>query len=612
MTEEKPLLRILSCGSVDDGKSTLIGRMLYDLGVLYEDQLAFLEKERTADGRPDFSGLLDGLLAEREQAITIDVAYRSFRTPARRYIVADAPGHEQYTRNMVTGASKADAALLLIDATRAKDGLLPQTVRHSIVCAMLGVPHIIVAVNKMDLAGYSEDVFKAIEAEYLDRIKNLSFRSVSCIPVSALGGDNICFSSANMPWYQGLAVLDILEALDTAPMPQTAFCMPVQGVSRQGTNRWLMGTVLSGTVRVGDKVCLSPSGRTGTIERLADMSGDLATAQTEQAVNIKLAEDVDVGRGEVLFSPDYPLEEADQIAAKIIWLNDPHLALGRSYFFRLGTAEAWATVTELSYKIDLNTLAETPSKELRPNDVGRIKLSLDRKLPMMPYAKSRDLGGFLLIDRISGSTLGAGMVDYVLHRSHSVFPHAFELSKEAFAAQKSQKPCVVWLTGLSASGKSTVANLTAKLLYAKGFHVYTLDGDNLRSGLNRDLGFTEADRVENIRRASEVAKLMADAGLVVLASFISPYRTDRMAIRERFPPGEFFEIFVDTPLEICESRDSKGLYAKARAGVLPHFTGISAPFEQPENPDLHMDGMRAPELLAQELVEFITKEIQSA
>lgn len=608
--EGKTLLRVLSCGSVDDGKSTLIGRILHDCGVLYEDQLALLEKERTAEGLPDFSCLLDGLLAEREQAITIDVAYRSFTTDRRRYIVADAPGHEQYTRNMVTGASRADIALLLVDAIRAGQGLLPQTIRHTLISAMMGIPDIIVAVNKMDCCDYSRDVFNAIKSEYRKRVSSLDFRSMTIIPISALQGDNVCRPSKKMPWYDGPVLLDVLETTEPRQGEKQPFRMPVQWVARRHGFRGLSGTIVAGSVKVGDKVALEPSSMSSTVQSIVGQSGECEFAESEDAVCIQLADDIDISRGEMVVDAVNKPEVADQFAARIIWLNEPYLVSGRSFLFRMGTADATATITELSSRLQLNTLTEESAKELHPNDVGRVKLFIDRPLPFAPYSQNRDLGGFLLVDRISGNTVGAGMIDFALRRSQSIFWHESELNQQAHASQKNQKPCALWFTGLSASGKSTVANLAAKILHAKGKHIYILDGDNLRYGLNKDLGFTESDRAENIRRASEVARLMTDAGLVVLAAFISPYREDRVAIRDRFPAGEFVEIFVDTPLEICASRDPKGLYKKAFAGELPNFTGVTAPFEPPQNPDLRLDGTLPPEQLAETVVDFYLKSRQ--
>ena len=604
----KPLLRLLSCGSVDDGKSTLIGRILHDCGTLYEDQLALLEKELTPEGLPDFSALLDGLLAEREQAITIDLAYRTFRTAARRYLVADAPGHEQYTRNMVTGASRADAALLLIDAVRSRNGLLPQTIRHSMVAALMGVPHLVVAVNKMDCRGYDQAAFTALERDYRERTRNLNFASIHCVPVSALRGDNVCRLSPAMSWYQGPTLLDILENLEVERPSDGGFRLPVQWVARGPEFRGLAGTIISGSVKVGQKVFLSPSGLSGTVKRLADWSGDRPEAGAEEAVCLQLSEDLDVGRGEVLSSPDDRPETGNHLSARVVWFHDSPLVAGRTYLFRQGTATARATVSELSAKISLETLGEIPARELVENDLGVVKLRLDRKLALAPYEQSRDLGGFILVDPLSGATLGAGLINFVLRRSHNLFPHDFTLDAKAQAAQKGQKPRVLWFTGLSASGKSTLAQSAAKNLHGRGRHVYILDGDNLRCGLNQDLGFSEADRAENIRRASEVAKLMTEAGLIVLACFISPYRQDRQAARALFPPGAFLEIFVDTPLSVCVARDAKGLYARALDGHLPGFTGINAPFEAPEQPDLRLDGRLSVEELTRQVLEFLDEK----
>ncbi|SBW03849.1 Bifunctional enzyme NodQ (Includes: Sulfate adenylyltransferase subunit 1; Adenylyl-sulfate kinase) [uncultured delta proteobacterium] len=607
MPQEKPLLRLLSCGSVDDGKSTLIGRILHDCGILYEDQLTLLGKERTPEGLPDFSALLDGLLAEREQAITIDLAYRTFRTATRRYLVADAPGHEQYTRNMVTGASRAEVALLLIDAVRAKGGLLPQTLRHTMVASLMGIPHMVVAVNKMDSRGYEQAVFTAIEKEYLERIAGLHFVSLHCVPVSALRGDNVCYVSQAMPWYKGPTLLDILENLEPARPACGSFRLPVQWVARTPEFRGLTGTILSGTVTVGQKVALSPSGLTATVKRLSNSAGDRKEVGAEEAVCLQLTEDLDVGRGEVLSDVDDRPEVGDHLAARLVWFDEAPLVPGRTYLFRQASASARATMTEISAKISLETLGEIPAKELRWNDVGIIKLRLDRKLALAPYAESRDLGGFILIDPINASTLGAGLIDFVMRRSHNIHPHNFSLNAKAQALQKGQTPRVLWFMGLSASGKSTLAERVANILHAQGRHVYILDGDNLRNGLNQDLGFSEAARAENIRRAAEVAKLMTEAGLIVLASFISPYKRDRQAARSIFPPGTFLEIFVDTPLSVCVARDPKGLYAQALDGRLPNFTGLSAPFEAPEQPELHLDGQADPDDLTQTILDFLER-----
>lgn len=604
--EKASLLKVLTCGSVDDGKSTLIGRLLHDCGVLYEDQLLMLEKERTDEGLPDFSCLLDGLLAEREQAITIDVAYRSFTTAKRRYMIIDAPGHEQYTRNMVTGASHADVALLLVDAAQ---GLQVQSRRHTCIASLIGIRDIVLVVNKMDTCGYDHSVFSAIEKQYLDYVSEMGFRSVTCIPVSALRGDNVCRRSSRMDWYAGPVLLDILENLQPETALEMPFRMPVQWVARQSGFRGLAGTVISGRVQAGQEVSILPAGTRSVVQEIITFDGTLQQANAEEAVCIRLADDVDVGRGDMLAAVESPPEVANHLAAHVVWLDESPLVAGRTYLFRLATAQASATVTELSSRLTVETLQTEPVPHLSVNEVGRIKIALDRPLPMAPYKESSDLGGFLLVDRITGKTLGAGMIDFVLRRSHTVYWHDFELNKAAFAAQKQQKPCVLWFTGLSGSGKSTLANLVAKRLHMEGRHVYILDGDNLRCGLNRDLGFTERDRAENIRRASEVAWLMADAGLIVLATFISPFRSDREAIRERFACGEFYEVFMDTPLSVCEARDPKGLYKRARAGELPRFTGISDPFEAPEQPDLHLDGNRPLEELLDDVMVFLADKV---
>ena len=604
MPGETPL-RVLSCGSVDDGKSTLIGRLLHDCGALYEDQLALLERERTVEGLPDFSRLLDGLLAEREQAITIDVAYRTFRLGRRRYLVADAPGHEQYTRNMVTGASRADLALILVDAVKARSGFPPQTIRHTVICSMMGVADLVVAVNKMDCLGYEREPYAAIEGEYRRRIQGIPFRSVTCVPVSALKGDNVARLGPAMAWYDGPTILELLEKTEPLSAAEGPFRLPVQWVARGKDFRGLSGTILSGRVEKGSRVVFQPSGSAGTVRRLLGPRGELERAGPEEAVCLQLQEDLDVGRGEIITGPEGELEVADNFAARLIWLNEPALARGRQYIFRLAQSETRATITELTSKLDMETLRETQAKALRPNDIGRVKINLERPLPFTSYQESRDLGGFLLVDRQSGQTLAAGLIEYALRRSHLLFPRSYELNKKAQGRQKGQTPRCLWFTGLSASGKSTLAELAARALHAQGRHIYILDGDNLRVGLNSDLGFTETDRAENIRRVSEVARLMVDAGLIVLVSLISPYRGDRAAARERFAPGEFVEIFVDTPLSVCVARDPKGLYARALDGRLPNFTGISAPFEVPENPEIRLDGQETPEKLAEEILNYL-------
>ncbi len=604
--ENSSVLRLLTCGSVDDGKSTLIGRILHDCDLLYDEELKTLENERTAEGLPDFSALMDGLLGEREQAITIDVAYRSFATANRRYLVADAPGHEQYTRNMVTGASRADAALLLVDATKAVGGLLPQTKRHTYILSLVGVPHIIVAINKMDVMHYSREVFSMLEKMYREYAADLGFKSLHCIPVSALRGDNVKDKSAATDWYSGKTLLETLEAIEPVAEERGAFRMPVQLVSRiDDGSRCLSGTIVSGQVAVGDEIAIQPSGVQSTVRRITTMRGDREVAVAEDAVNVQLATEVDVWRGDLLSCVDRPPEIADSFSARMVWLNDPNLVVGRTYIFRLGTTEALATVAELSAKIDLDTRRESAAKSLGVNDLGRVKLILNRPVPLAPYKESRDLGGFILVDRLTSRTLGAGMIEHSLRRSHNVLWQDFAIDKKSSSAQKGQKPFVLWFTGLSASGKSTVANLVAQRLFVSGKHLYSLDGDNLRHGLCNDLGFAESDRAENIRRAAEVACLMVDAGLIVLASFITPYEADRRSIRDRFEADEFLEIYVKTPIEVCAERDFKGLYKKAFAGELPNFTGVTAPFEEPVNPEITLDGTMTPEGLSDQVIAFL-------
>ena len=606
---EKSLLRIFTCGSVDDGKSTLIGRILYDCGTLYEDQLDQLAKTTTSEGLPDFSSLLDGLLAEQEQAITIDVAYRSFSTERRRYIVADAPGHEQYTRNMATAASNSEVALILIDALRVDDSLLPQTKRHTYITSLLGISDVVFVVNKMDLCGYSQDVFEDIRVKCNELVGKMDFRSVCCVPVSALRGDNVRFPSKAMPWYSGLPVLEIMESIEPTTRSAQPFCMPVQWVARTSNFRGLAGSVVSGQIEPGQSIKALPSGKTSKIKRIVTYNGELPVAYAEDPVCIELTDDLDISRGEVLVSAQFPLELARQFSAKVVWLNDPPLVAGRSYIFRHGTLEINATITALFSQVQLNSLTEIPASALHANDIGSIEVLLDRKIPYTTYADNHEMGGFLLIDRVSGATLGAGMIEEALRGRQEVRWHSFTLNKETYAAQKNQKPCVLWFTGLSASGKSTLADNIAKELFARNRHVYILDGDNLRYGLNRDLGFAEHDRAENIRRAAEVAHLLLDAGLVVLATFISPYKADRLAIRDRYSEGEFFEIFIDTPIELCIQRDPKGLYKKALAGELPNFTGVSAPFEVPDDADLHLDGSKPLEKLVEEVLAFYDERI---
>ncbi|ODT87873.1 sulfate adenylyltransferase subunit CysN [Phenylobacterium sp. SCN 70-31] len=590
--EHKSLLRFLTCGSVDDGKSTLIGRLLYDSKMIFEDQLAALEadskKVGTQGGDIDFALLVDGLAAEREQGITIDVAYRFFSTEKRKFIVADTPGHEQYTRNMVTGASTADAAIILIDARK---GVLTQTRRHSYLVSLLGIRHVVLAINKMDLVGWSQEVFDTIVAEYHDFAAQIGIKAFTAIPMSALKGDNITEPSAKSPWYSGPPLMRWLEEAPVEDdLQQKPFRMPVQWVNRPDLDfRGFSGLIASGVVRPGDKVKALPSGRESTVARIVTFRGDLPQAVAGQSVTLTLADEIDVSRGDVLAAAGHPPEVADQFEATLVWFDEDALLPGRPYLMKLGTRTATAQVAEPKYKVNVNTLEQLAAKRLELNEIGVCNLALSAPIAFDPYADNKDLGGFILIDRMSNRTVGAGMLRFALRRSQNIHWQALDVDKAARAAAKGQKARVVWFTGLSGAGKSTIANLVEKRLHAEGRHTYLLDGDNVRHGLNKDLGFTEADRVENIRRVAEVSKLMVDAGLIVLVSFISPFRAERQMARELMGEREFVEVFIDTPLADAEKRDVKGLYAKARAGQLKNFTGIDSPYEAPETPEIHID-----------------------
>jgi bifunctional enzyme CysN/CysC len=607
--EHKSLLRFLTCGSVDDGKSTLIGRLLYDSKMIFEDQLAALEadskKVGTQGGEIDFALLVDGLAAEREQGITIDVAYRFFSTDKRKFIVADTPGHEQYTRNMVTGASTADAAIILIDARK---GVLTQTRRHSYLVSLLGIRHVVLAINKMDLVDWSREVFDAIVGEYRDFADQIGIREFTAIPMSALRGDNITDNSSNSPWYDGPPLMRWLEEAPVEDdLQEKPFRMPVQWVNRPNLDfRGFSGLIASGVVRPGDRVKALPSGRESTIERIVTFNRDLDEAVAGQSVTLTLTDEIDVSRGDILAAAGSPPEVADQFEATVVWFDDEHLLPGRPYLLKLGTRTVQAQVTEPKYKVNVNTLEHLAAKHLELNEIGVCNLALSAPIAFDPYAQNKDLGGFILIDRLSNRTVGAGMLHFALRRSQNVHWQALDIDKRARAAAKGQQPRVVWFTGLSGAGKSTIANLVEKKLHAEGRHTYLLDGDNVRHGLNKDLGFTEADRVENIRRVGEVAKLMADAGLIVLTAFISPFRAERRMVRELMPEGEFIEVFVDTPLSEAEKRDVKGLYKKARAGQLKNFTGIDSPYEEPENPEIRIDTTRhSAEAAAELIVEWL-------
>lgn len=607
--QSKSLLRFITCGSVDDGKSTLIGRLLYDSKMIFEDQLAALEADSKRVGTQgqeiDFALLVDGLAAEREQGITIDVAYRFFATEKRKFIVADTPGHEQYTRNMVTGASTADLAVILIDARK---GVLTQTRRHSFLAHLIGIRHIVLAVNKMDLVGYDQATFDAIVADYRAFAESIGFADFTAIPISGFKGDNITGSSANTPWYGGPA---LIEHLETVPVggegDARPFRMPVQWVNRPNLDfRGFAGTIASGSVKPGDAVRILPSGRTSTVARIVTYDGDLAEAGRDQSVTLTLADEVDCSRGDVIVAADAPPEVADQFQATIVWMDQEELLPGRAYWLKLGTQTVSATVQPPRHVICVNTMAELSARTLSLNDIGVAEVYTDRGIAFEPYADSHDLGGFILIDKLTNATVAAGMLNFALRRAQNVHWQALEITREAHAAQKGQQPRLLWFTGLSGSGKSTIANLVEKKLHALGKHSFLLDGDNVRHGLNKDLGFSDADRIENIRRVGEVAKLMCDAGLIVLTAFISPFRAEREMVRRMLPDGEFFEIFVDTPLEEAERRDVKGLYKKARAGEIANFTGISSPYEAPSAPEIRIDTRSmTPEEAADLVVEHI-------
>ncbi|MBY8861437.1 sulfate adenylyltransferase subunit CysN [Nocardia sp. CA2R105] len=606
--EHKSLLRFITCGSVDDGKSTLIGRLLYDSKLVFSDHLAELEKDSktvgTQGGELDFALLVDGLAAEREQGITIDVAYRFFSTELRKFIVADTPGHEQYTRNMVTGASTADLAVILIDARK---GVLDQTRRHSYLVSLLGIRHIVLAVNKLDLVGYSQDRFDEIEWEYRTFAQGIGLAEIVCIPMSALRGDNIIQSSPNTPWYTGPTLVGHLETVPIADdRNEGPFRLPVQWVNRPHLDfRGFSGQIAGGTVHPGDKVRVLPSGRESTIARIVTADGDLDMAVADQSVTVLLADEIDVSRGDVIAAADVAPGVADQFEAHLVWMSEQPMLPGRTYLLKLATSTAVAQVAQPKYAVNVNSLEHTAARQLALNEIGVVTLHLDRQIPFDPYADNRDMGGFILIDRLTQETVAAGMLRFALRRAHNIHWQAVEVDRRTRSHSKGQSPAVVWFTGLSGAGKSTIANLVEKSLHEQGFHTYLLDGDNVRHGLNADLGFTDADRVENIRRVVEVARLLADAGLIVLASFITPFEADRARARERIGDGTFFEVHVDAPLEVVEARDRKGLYAKARRGELVNFTGIDSPYEPPGSPELRLDssGARTPQQLADEVID---------
>ena len=594
--QHKTMLRFITCGSVDDGKSTLIGRLLYDSKMIFEDQLATLEADSRRVGTQgeaiDFALLVDGLAAEREQGITIDVAYRFFATEKRKFIVADTPGHEQYTRNMVTGASTADLAVILIDARK---GVLTQTRRHSYLAHLLGIRHIVLAVNKMDLVGYDHAVFDAIVAEYRAFAESIGIAEFTPVPISGLAGDNITTSSDKTPWYDGPVLLEHLETveLDQSANQHKPFRMPVQWVNRPNLDfRGFSGTIAAGQVRPGDEIRVLPSGKTSRISRIVAYDGDLDMAVAGQAVTLCLEDEIDCSRGQVITASKSPVEVADQFEASVIWMDEEELVPGRAYWLKVGPQTVSATVAHPKYQVNVNTMEHLAAKTLDLNAIGVANITTDRDIPFTAYEESRDLGGFILIDKMTNRTVGAGLIHFALRRAKNIHWQATDIDRTHHANLKNQKPMVLWMTGLSGSGKSTIANIVEMKLARMNRHTFLLDGDNVRHGLNKDLGFTDADRVENIRRVGEVARLMTDAGLIVITAFISPFRSEREMVRGMMQPGEFMEVFIDTPLEEAERRDVKGLYAKARAGQLKNFTGIDSPYEPPEAPQIRIDTTR--------------------
>lgn len=605
--QHKSLLRFITCGSVDDGKSTLIGRLLYDSKMIFEDQMAALEADSkrvgTQGGEIDFALLVDGLAAEREQGITIDVAYRFFSTDRRKFIVADTPGHEQYTRNMVTGASTADLAVILVDARK---GILTQTRRHSFLVSLIGIRKVVLAVNKMDLVGFDQAVFDQIVSDYRVFAAQIGLNDVTAIPISGLRGDNIASRSEATPWFDGPVLIDHLETvpLDEARRQQGDLRLPVQWVNRPNLDfRGFAGQIASGVVRPGDTIRVLPSGKQSKVARIVTYDGDLDLAVAGQSVTLTLEDEIDCSRGDIIASGNPP-EVADQFETTLIWMAEDAMLPGRSYWLKIGSRLVAATITEPKYKINVNTLEHLAAKSLTLNEIGVCNISLDQQIAFDPYKDNADTGGFILIDRMTNATIGAGLINFALRRSQNIHWQALDVNKTSRADLKGQRPAVLWFTGLSGSGKSTIANLVEKQLFALGRHTTVLDGDNVRHGLNRDLGFTDADRVENIRRVAEVSKLMVEAGLITLVSFISPFRSERQMARDLVETSEFIEIFVDTPLAVAEERDVKGLYKKARSGALKNFTGIDSPYEAPATPEIHIDTTKmTPEQAADLIVE---------
>ena len=607
--ERKSFLRVFTCGSVDDGKSTLIGRLLYDSKLIYEDQMAAIERDSKASGttgeKPDLALLVDGLAAEREQGITIDVAYRFFSTNKRKFIIADTPGHVQYTRNMATGASTADVAILLIDA---RYGVMEQTRRHAFIANLLGIPQVVVAVNKMDLVDFDQGKFNEIDVAFREFAKNLNFKDIMTIPVSALDGDNVTTKSDIAPWYKGPSLLAFLEEIEVDRQNlETPFRLPVQWVNRPNLDfRGFSGTIASGTISKGDEIMAMPSGKRSKVKDIVLYKESLDHARMDQAVTITLEDEIDISRGDMICTPDQPNEVADQFQAHLIWMDDTQLFPGRQYIIRTANMSVAGSVTSLKHRIDVADFSEAAAKTLELNEIGVVTLSLTKPIPFDPYLNNRTTGAFVVVDRMTNRTVGAGTIDFALRRSKNIVRQDFTVDHTARAEQKGQKPATLWFTGLSGSGKSTIANHVDQLLFERGHHTYTLDGDNIRHGLNRDLGFTKEDRVENIRRIGEVSRLMNNAGLIVMCSFISPYRAERQMVRSKAGDGVFIEIFVDTPLSVAEKRDVKGLYKRARAGEIKNFTGIDSEYQPPESPEIHIKTVEtSAEDAAEKIVDYL-------
>ena len=607
--ERKSFLRVFTCGSVDDGKSTLIGRLLYDSKLIYEDQMAAIERDSKASGttgeKPDLALLVDGLAAEREQGITIDVAYRFFSTNKRKFIIADTPGHVQYTRNMATGASTADVAILLIDA---RYGVMEQTRRHAYIASLLGIPQVVVAVNKMDLVDFDQGKFNEIDVAFREFAKNLNFTDIMTIPVSALDGDNVTTKSDIAPWYKGPSLLEFLEDIEVDRQNlETPFRLPVQWVNRPNLDfRGFSGTIASGTISKGDEIMAMPSGKRSKVKDIVLYKESLEHARMDQAVTITLEDEIDISRGDMICTPDQPNEVADQFQAHLIWMDDTRLFPGRQYIIRTANVSVAGSVTSLKHRIDIADFSEAAAKTLELNEIGVVTLSLTKPIPFDPYLNNRTTGAFVVVDRMTNRTVGAGTIDFALRRSKNIVRQNFTIDHTARSEQKGQKPATLWFTGLSGSGKSTIANHVDQLLFERGHHTYTLDGDNIRHGLNRDLGFTKEDRVENIRRIGEVSRLMNNAGLIVMCSFISPYRAERQMVRSKAGDGVFVEVFVDTPLSVAEKRDVKGLYKRARAGEIKNFTGIDSEYQPPENPEIHIKTVEtSAEDAAEKIVDYL-------